>query len=129
MLDGTAPRVPQDHARATTMPRRRPEDGRIDWAWPAARIFDMIRAVADPYPGAFVGDGAARLHLWAASRRDGSSGNATPGTLVEILPSRGIVIATGKGRLLLTRVQGAGDVAEPADRWAVRRAVRTGTRL
>jgi methionyl-tRNA formyltransferase len=129
VLDGTAPRVPQDHARATTMPRRRPEDGRIDWAWPAARIFDMIRAVADPYPGAFVGDGPARLHLWAASRRDGSSPNATPGMLVEILPSRGIVIATGKGLLLLRRVQSAGGVAEPADRWAVRRALRPGTRL
>jgi len=34
VLDGTAPRVPQDHARATTMPRRRPEDGRIEWTWP-----------------------------------------------------------------------------------------------
>jgi methionyl-tRNA formyltransferase len=129
VLDGTAPRMRQDDARATTMPRRRPEDGRIDWAWPATRIVDMIRAVADPYPGAFVGDGPSRLHLWAASIAAGSSDGATPGTLVEIRPSRGIVIATGQGRLLLTRVQSADGVPEPADRWATRRALRPGTRL
>lgn len=35
VLAGTAPRVCQDHARATLVPRRRPEDGRVAWAWPA----------------------------------------------------------------------------------------------
>ena len=76
VLAGTAARVPQDAARATSVPRRRPEDGRIEWTWPAARIFNMIRAVAHPYPGAFVGDGPARLHLWAASIPEASSGGA-----------------------------------------------------
>jgi len=129
ILAGTAPRIPQDDARVTTMPRRRPEDGRIEWSWPATRIVNMIRAVAEPYPGAFVGDGPARLILWAASTAAGSS-SAAPGTLLEIVPSRGIVVATGQGGvLLITRVQHAGDEAEPAGRWAARRALRPGTRL
>ena len=129
VLAGTAARIPQDSARATTVPRRRPEDGRIDWTWPAARILNMIRAVADPYPGAFVGDGPARLRLWAASMKHDSSSAAAPGTLVEIVPSRGIAVATGQGVLLITSVQGADGVAEAADRWARRRALRPGTRL
>jgi methionyl-tRNA formyltransferase len=129
VLAGTAERVPQDGARATSVPRRRPEDGRIEWTWPASRIFNMIRAVADPYPGAFVGDGPARLRLWAASITEASWGGAAPGTLVEIVPPRGIVVATGQGALLITRVQSAGDAAEPADRWAARRALAPGTRL
>jgi len=129
VLAGTAPRVPQDDSRATTMPRRRPEDGRIDWAWPAARIFNIIRAVAEPYPGAFVGDGAARLHLWAAATPDARSRHAEPGTVVAIVPSRGVAVATGAGVLVITRVQGAGGVAEPADRWAARRGLRPGARL
>ena len=128
VLAGTAPRVPQDDARATTMPRRRPEDGRIDWSWPAARIVNMIRAVAEPYPGAFVGGGPERVTLWAASTAADSS-SAAPGTLLEIVPSRGIAVATGQGVILITRVQSAGDEAEPADRWAARRALRPGTRL
>jgi len=50
--------------------------------------------------------------------------------LLEIVPSRGIAVATGQGGvLLITRVQGAGDEAEPADRWAARRALRPGMRL
>ena len=129
VLAEMAPRIPQDPRRATTMPQRRPEDGRIEWTWPAARIFNMIRAVAEPYPGAFVGDGPARVHLWAASIRAASSGGAAPGTVVEIVTSRGIAVATGQGTLLITRVQSAGGVAEPADRWAAHRAVLPGTRL
>ena len=129
VLADRAPRIPQDPRLATTMPRRRPEDGRIEWTWPAARIFNMIRAVAEPYPGAFVGDGPARVHLWAASIHEDSANDAAPGTVVEIVPARGIAVATGRGMLLITRVQSAGGVAEPADRWAARRAVRPGTRL
>ena len=129
VLAGTAPRVPQDDARATTMPRRRPEDGRIDWAWPAARIFNVTRAVAEPYPGAFVGDGPARLHLWAAATLDARSGDAEPRTVVAIVPARGVAVATGAGVLVITRVQAAGGVAEPADRWAARRGLRPGARL
>ena len=50
---GTAPRLPQDESRASIFGRRRPEDGRIDWSWPAARIDSLVRAVAPPWPGAF----------------------------------------------------------------------------
>jgi methionyl-tRNA formyltransferase len=50
---GTAPRLPQDESRASVFGRRRPEDGRIDWSWPAARIDSLVRAVAPPWPGAF----------------------------------------------------------------------------
>jgi UDP-4-amino-4-deoxy-L-arabinose formyltransferase / UDP-glucuronic acid dehydrogenase (UDP-4-keto-hexauronic acid decarboxylating) len=129
VLANTAARIVQDHARATTVPRRRPEDGRIEWSWPAARIFNMVRAVADPYPGAFVGDGPARLRLWAASMLEGSAGGAAPGTVVRLVPARGLAVATGQGLLLITRVQSADGVAEPADCWAERRALRAGTRL
>jgi methionyl-tRNA formyltransferase len=129
VIDRTAPRTPQDASLATTMPRRRPEDGRIDWSWQADRIFNMIRAVAYPNPGAFVGDGAARLYLWAASLEPGAAASAEAGTIVEVAPARGVVVATGEGSLLLTQVQAAGGVAEPADRWAACHAVRVGTRL
>ena len=50
---GTAPRHPQDESRASYFGGRRPDDGRIDWSWPAARIDCLVRAVAPPWPGAF----------------------------------------------------------------------------
>jgi len=51
--EGRAPRIPQDVTRATYFGGRKPADGRIDWTLSARRIYNLIRAVTDPYPGAF----------------------------------------------------------------------------
>ena len=51
LLSGTAPRHPQDAARASYFTGRKPEDGRIDWNWSSRRIFNLIRAVTRPFPG------------------------------------------------------------------------------
>ena len=53
LLDGTAPRLPQNLAGGNYCGGRKPEDGRIDWRLPAARIHNLVRGVAPPYPGAF----------------------------------------------------------------------------
>lgn len=129
VLAGTAPRIPQDPARATVVGRRRPEDGRVAWTWPARRIADMIRAVTHPYPGAFVGDGEARLHLWAGRVAGLHGGVAAPGTVLAVETGRGITVAAGEGSVLLTRVQGAGRDEEAADAWARRHRITTGQHL
>jgi len=51
--NGTAPRQVQDHTKATYCAKRTPDDGLIDWREPAAAILRVIRAVGEPYPGAF----------------------------------------------------------------------------
>ncbi len=53
LLAGTAPRTPQDLSKGSYFGARKPEDGRIDWSWPAARVHNLVRGVAPPYPGAF----------------------------------------------------------------------------
>ncbi|MGB5132818.1 MAG: formyltransferase [Steroidobacteraceae bacterium] len=53
LIAGTAARRPQDPRAGQYFGRRRPEDGRIDWSWPAARIHNLVRAVAPPFPAAF----------------------------------------------------------------------------
>jgi UDP-4-amino-4-deoxy-L-arabinose formyltransferase/UDP-glucuronic acid dehydrogenase (UDP-4-keto-hexauronic acid decarboxylating) len=128
VLAGTAPRQPQDHARATVFGRRRAEDGRIAWTWPAARIANMIRAVTHPYPGAFVGDGAARLSLWEAVAEPGACAPA-PGTIVDLGAGHGVTVATGQGTVRLTRVQAAGHPEEAAETWAQRRGLVRGARV
>lgn len=75
VLAGRAPRRAQDEALASVFGGRRPEDGRIDWRWPRARVHDLVRAVAPPWPGAFaeLHDGRLMVHrtsLSAASPRD-----------------------------------------------------------
>jgi methionyl-tRNA formyltransferase len=129
VLAGTAPRTPQDHAQATVVGLRRPDDGRVEWTWPARRIANMIRGVARPYPGAFVGDGPRRLRLWAGAALGESPRGAAPGTLLAIVPARGITVATGDGAVMLTRIQEPDGLEEPADAWAARRRLRPGACL
>ncbi|MDD5262458.1 MAG: formyltransferase [Methylacidiphilales bacterium] len=97
LLSGTAPRMVQDHSQATYYGGRGPEDGRIDWAWPSSRIFNLVRAVTRPYPGAFADfpDGR-RLKVWWAKPLDLSS---APGTITSTVP---LVIAAGEGALEIT---------------------------
>jgi methionyl-tRNA formyltransferase len=54
ILARSAPRVPQQLELGSYFGARRPEDGRIDLQWPAKRIHDFIRALAPPFPGAFI---------------------------------------------------------------------------
>jgi len=58
---GNAPRLPNDPTRGSYFGARRPEDGRIDWSAPAAQVYNLVRAVAPPYPGAFTEVAGVRL--------------------------------------------------------------------
>jgi len=60
LLAGTAPRTPNDLTKGGYFGGRKPEDGRIDWARPAREVYNLHRAVAPPYPGAFTDIGPRR---------------------------------------------------------------------
>jgi UDP-4-amino-4-deoxy-L-arabinose formyltransferase/UDP-glucuronic acid dehydrogenase (UDP-4-keto-hexauronic acid decarboxylating) len=110
MKIGLAPRIPQDISQGSYFGGRRPEDGRIDWDWPAARIYNLIRAVTDPYPGAFCGstDGS-RLMIWwgtPVAARDGEM--IKPPGSVEIAEDR-VLVWTGEGKIRLLNVQAGGE--------------------
>jgi len=53
LLAGKAPRTSQNHTLATYFGKRTPEDGRIDWNLSARQIFNFVRALTKPFPGAF----------------------------------------------------------------------------
>ena len=63
LIAGTAPRVPQNLAAGSYFGGRKPADGRIDWRWPAARVHNLVRGVAPPYPGAFASVGGATVRI------------------------------------------------------------------
>ena len=68
IIAGTPPRLPNDLAAGSYFGGRRPEDGRIDWQKPAAEVYNLIRAVAPPYPGAYTDIGDQRLVIARARR-------------------------------------------------------------
>jgi methionyl-tRNA formyltransferase len=46
-------RRPQDDSNSSRFNRRRPEDGRIDWRQSVLSIYNLIRALVKPLPGAY----------------------------------------------------------------------------
>ena len=122
---GTAPRRPMDLAAGSYCGGRTPADGRIDWQRGARQLYDLVRAVTHPYPGATAEWGGAPLLVWWARAEDG--GAAAPGTVVGI--DDGVRVQTGDGLLRLLRVQAAGDAERPAADWARRAGVAPGARL
>lgn len=103
---GRLPRIRQDSGTATVMPRRRPDDGLIDWGKDARRLYDWVRALTHPYPGAFTWINGRKLFIWKA--RPKASGNHPADVAVGtvMLDEHGCPeVQTGSGWLELTRVQ------------------------
>lgn len=104
---GTAPRLPQDESRASKFGRRGPEDGRIDWTWPAERIDCLVRAVAPPWPGAFGEIGGHRVEIHAGEPAEplpAGPDRPPPGTLRR--QGDQVLIATGDRWFRLDRAVG-----------------------
>ena len=58
--------IPQNEAEATYFGGRKPEDGKINWEKSAQDIYNLIRAVAYPFPGAFTFYQKKKLFIWKA---------------------------------------------------------------
>ena len=103
---GNPPGYPQDLAAGSYCGGRTPADGRIDWHWPALRIYNLIRAVTDPYPGAFAftPQGERMLIWWGLP--DGSGAAGKPGSFVE--EGGAVFICAGAGRLRLIDIEISG---------------------
>ena len=84
LLAGEAPRLPNDIANGSYYGGRKPEDGRIDWSLPAERVYNLVRAVAPPYPGAFTDMGDARFVV--ARARLAPIGDARVRALADLPP-------------------------------------------
>lgn len=128
IVAGCAPRRAQHLSLGSYCGRRRPEDGRIDWRWPARRIFNLVRAVTHPYPGAFCFVGGRKLFIWQTRIAAESGTCGASGTILGRGPDDEIEVATGAGRLLIRRAQfenqaedtAARVLGEPSEGGAVR---------
>lgn len=93
-LNGT----PQDENNASYFPPRKPEDGLIDWEMPALNIFNFVRALSKPYPGAYTFLNGCKFTIWRALLSDyaDDSVNSTPGTIVKKTKDF-FIVAAGDG--------------------------------
>jgi methionyl-tRNA formyltransferase len=105
IVAGTAPRRKMEISKGSYFGRRRPEDGRIDWGWPARRIFNLVRAVTHPYPGAFCFLGGRKLLVWEAKIGAENGARGEPGRVVREMADGALEIAAGEGSVLVKIAQ------------------------
>ena len=112
--------TPQDHRRATTAPRPRAEDRRVDWTEPADAIVRRVRAFG-PDPAATAVFRDAPLKVFGAEvAQEGLALEDVPGVPGGILGAddRGVVVVAGEGSVRLLEVAPAGRRRMPAPDWA-----------
>jgi len=106
MGNGQIPRRPQNLAAGSYYGGRKPEDGRIDWSKTATEIYNLIRAVTEPYPGAFAfADGDEKIIIWWAEPSAEGWGEK-PGT-VKIRPEE-VLVQTGKDAVKILSMEAQG---------------------
>lgn len=103
---GIIKRITQNHQEATYTCSRTPEDGYIDWNKSTWEIYNLIRAITYPFPGAFSYLNGKKFIIWKAKPIDlGAYVGRIPGRVVKIIKDKGVCVLTGDGALLVTDVQ------------------------
>jgi len=94
---GSAARTPQDESKASYFGRRSPADGLIHWQQPARSVRNLVRAVTQPYPGAFTYAGDRKVIIWEA-RAVSQQHDKAPGTVLSAAP---LSVACEDGALVI----------------------------
>ena len=106
---GEKPTLPlKNETDEPILPRRRPKDGLINWKQSAAALYDFVRALTRPYPGAFTYLNGKKYLIWEASRLPLPT-DAAPGTILGTgcgfaAGGTGLLVATADGVLWVTEL-------------------------
>lgn len=125
LIAGTAARTPQDHARATYAPKITPAELWLDFAQPAARLHNQVRALS-ARPGARALFRGKLLRVLQTRPLD-LPGTDAPGTLR--VTRHSALVHTAQGQLELLRVQLEGGAEQTAQDFINGRRPTTGERL
>jgi methionyl-tRNA formyltransferase len=108
LREGKAQRIPMNLAEGSYFSGRKPADGLIDWGKSAEEIYNLVRGVTHPYPGAFTFFDEKKVIIWQAWPVDG---NGKPGEVVSEAP---FLVGTGRGLLEILSLQIEGKDEMPA---------------
>lgn len=124
---GKAALMEQDETKVSFAPKLQKEDGRIDWNAAAVDIHNRVRGL-QPWPGVFTCWGNKLLKIWkSAVVNSGEDGE--PGQIVDIEPRGGILVQTGRDKLLITELQLAGKKRMPAAEFVLGHRITRGVGL
>jgi methionyl-tRNA formyltransferase len=110
-------RVKQNNKNASYCCSRAPEDGLINWKYPALDIYNLIRGISYPWPGAFTFYKGEKLTIWESKiYKIPHYVGIIPGRVIKIVPGTGVVVLLSKNALLITKIQLEGQAPCTADK-------------
>jgi methionyl-tRNA formyltransferase len=114
LLSDQAARTPLPPASTPSFGPLKPEECLIDWNRPGTALYNLIRAVTRPYPGAVTGFRGRRCTIWKADVRPApqTGRRASPGRIIKLVPFQ---VDTGDGLLRLRELQLAGEPSMTSD--------------
>jgi methionyl-tRNA formyltransferase len=101
--DGSYTQTPQDDAAANYWRKRSRDDGEIDWRMPARGVYNLVRALAGPYPGAHCTTDTEEVKVWktrVVSDEYASARNLEPGKILAV-HDRHVDVKCGTGVIRL----------------------------
>jgi len=113
---GNAPKIEQDHSKATYESWCKSSDVTVDWTANTSTVFNMIRG-GDPQPGANTTFNGTKLSLYDAELSSYGSEGQEPGAAVEIGANK-LIISTSDGSVAIGRVRAADGKKIDAGAWA-----------
>ncbi len=97
--------IDQNDKEATYTCKRIPDDGEVDWSKSSKDIFNLIRALAPPYPCAWTTLNDKKIYITKVSLPENALsyvGNI-PGRIVSVKPEH-VAVLCGEGQLLIERI-------------------------
>ncbi|MFH1765417.1 MAG: methionyl-tRNA formyltransferase [Gemmatimonadota bacterium] len=116
LAEDAAEEAEQDHSRATFAPKVNREIARVDWARPAVELGWHLRGL-DAVPGAWSVLGPDTVKLFCPAPEPRFTHGAPPGTVLEVDPAVGLLVACGSGALRVGEIQSSGKKRMPVGAW------------
>lgn len=96
--------LPQDNSGATRAPKISPQDGLIDWSWPAPKIVNLIRGLSSR-PGAYTHFEGKQLKIYRAKVMELPDSSHQPGEVVSSDQKTGMIVKAGSQAVQVIEIQ------------------------
>lgn len=99
----------QQDGEPTYYPKRTPADGQLHWGEPMGDIYNLVRAVTHPYPGAFTFHEGSRVDIWSVRPFSTDfAQDVAPGEIISVFHTDEFVVSTPDGTILVTEWEADG---------------------
>jgi methionyl-tRNA formyltransferase len=103
LINGTIHRIPQPCNTGNYWRKRTKYDGRIDWRMRTIDIYNLVRALSHPYPGAYFDYLGREIKVWKCSPYSRQIPvNIEPGKVIGLIDGE-IIVKTGDGAIVLNQ--------------------------